>query len=266
MGEHAIARMRNTQDREIARGCAFGIASELIEGATARTCTMDASNPYQSPAAPVLPPDEFSAVDVLSTSGRIGRVRYLAFGMGIGLLTVLAGGIGGALGGALQSETVTYAVIGLGYLVAVVLQIMLTIQRCHDFNQSGWLSLLYLVPVVGLIFVFVPGTQGPNRFGNQTPPNSSALVVFGLFLPAVALVGLLVAVALPAYNAYIDLANTAKVNSHYEEGARFVGNEMRKYNTARALGRSDAALPADSAAWIASLNPDDVKSPDRTHA
>ena len=180
---------------------------------------MDANNPYQSPTTPVLPAEAFDSVNIFSTSGRIGRIRYLAFGMGIGLLTLIAGGIGAALGGALQSETITYAVFGLGYLVAVGLQIMLTIQRCHDFNRSGWLALIYIVPLVSLIFYFVPGTQGPNRFGNQTPPNSTGLVVFGLYLP-IALVGILAALGLPGSNKYIDNANMARVNSHYEEGAR----------------------------------------------
>ena len=227
---------------------------------------MDASNPYQSPSSPVLPAEEFSPVNFLSTSGRIGRIRYLAFGLGVGILTAIAAGIAGALGAALQSETVMYVLIGVVYLFAFSLSVMLAIQRCHDFNRSGWLSLLSFVPLVSLIFVFVPGTAGPNRFGNPTPPNSTALLVFGLFLPMVAFLGILSAVALPAYNEYIDNANMAKVNSHYEEGTRFVANEMRKYKTAMALGRADATLPADDAAWIASLNPTDVKSPDGTPA
>ena len=266
MDEDAIERTCNRQCSGIARRRVFTLASERVLEAAQRNHSMDASNPYQSPSSTVLPPEEFSAVDVLSTSGRIGRIRYLAFSMGVGVLTMIAAGIGGGLGAALQAETVTYVVLGLAYLFAFVLSIMLTIQRCHDFNQSGWLSLLYLVPFVSLIFVFLPGTQGPNRFGNQTPPNSTALVVFGLFLPVVAFVGLLASVSLPAYNEYIDNANMAKVNSHYEEGARFVANEMRKHNTAAALGRAELELPADAAGWIAALNPSDVKSPDGTHA
>ena len=38
----------------------------------------------------------------------------------------------------------------------------------------------------------------------------------------VAIIGILAAVALPAYQDYIRNANMSKVNSHYEEGARFV--------------------------------------------
>src|SRR5690606_8197451 len=38
----------------------------------------------------------------------------------------------------------------------------------------------------------------------------------------VAIIGILAAVALPAYQDYIANANRAKVNTHYEEGTNFV--------------------------------------------
>ncbi len=41
----------------------------------------------------------------------------------------------------------------------------------------------------------------------------------------VAIIGILAAVALPAYQDYIKNANMSKVNAHWEEGARFVQNE-----------------------------------------
>ena len=77
----------------------------------------------------------------------------------------------------------------------------------------------------------------------------------------VAIIGILAAVALPAYNEYIDNANMAKVSSHYEEGSRFVANEMRRYKAARALGRTAENLPDDVDGWIAALNPNSVLSP-----
>ena len=76
----------------------------------------------------------------------------------------------------------------------------------------------------------------------------------------VAIIGILAAVALPAYNEYIDNANMAKVNSHYEEGSRFVANEMRKFKAAQALGRAPA-MPTDTDGWIDALNPNGVLSP-----
>jgi type IV pilus assembly protein PilA len=74
----------------------------------------------------------------------------------------------------------------------------------------------------------------------------------------VAIIGILAAVALPAYQDYIENANISKVNSHFEEGGRFVINEMRKVQAEMAMGRTTAAVAdtniPDAAAWIALLN------------
>jgi type IV pilus assembly protein PilA len=72
----------------------------------------------------------------------------------------------------------------------------------------------------------------------------------------VAIIGILAAVALPAYQDYIRSANQTKVVSHYEEAHRFVENEMRKLKTQMAIGQASMlSLPADANAWIQLVNP-----------
>jgi type IV pilus assembly protein PilA len=51
----------------------------------------------------------------------------------------------------------------------------------------------------------------------------------------VAIIGILAAVALPAYQDYIRNSNMSKVNAHFEEGARFVANEYRKIQAQLAM-------------------------------
>ncbi len=63
----------------------------------------------------------------------------------------------------------------------------------------------------------------------------------------VAIIGILAAVALPAYQDYIRTANMAKVTSHYEEAARFVVNDMRKDSSRIALGQV-STMPGTAAA------------------
>jgi type IV pilus assembly protein PilA len=72
----------------------------------------------------------------------------------------------------------------------------------------------------------------------------------------VAIIGILAAVALPAYQSYIETANMGKVNSHYEEGVKFVRGEMSRVRTGLAMGiltaaQAEAAL--DAAGILGSL-------------
>ncbi len=72
----------------------------------------------------------------------------------------------------------------------------------------------------------------------------------------VAIIGILAAVALPAYQSYMETANMGKVNSHYEEGIKYVRGEMSRVRTNLAMGvmtpaQADAALAA--AGILASL-------------
>lgn len=62
----------------------------------------------------------------------------------------------------------------------------------------------------------------------------------------VAIIGILAAVALPAYQDYIKNANMSKVNSHYEEGARFAQNEFRKIQSELAMTILADAADADA--------------------
>jgi len=161
-----------------------------------------AANPYRAPAAAVADASEqYQEVRVFAVSGRIGRARYIAYTLGlsllfgavIGVVATMLGAVGGIL-----------AIIG--YIGLLVLMFMLTIQRAHDFNTSGWLSLLVLVPLANFIFWFIPGTDGDNRFGAQTPPNSVLVLIGAWIIPVLFIGGILAAIALPAYQDYTKRA------------------------------------------------------------
>ncbi len=76
----------------------------------------------------------------------------------------------------------------------------------------------------------------------------------------VAIIGILAAVALPAYQTYVQTANSGKVNSHYEAAIDFVDGEMERTRSAiqmRSETRAAAsARLAASADWVNAINAD----------
>ena len=183
-----------------------------------------AANPYAGPKAAVADgAGEVQPVRVFAASGRIGRARYIAYGLGF---WILAGMINSAATASLgEAATIVNAIV---FIAFVVIGFLLTIQRCHDFNTTGWLSLLGLVPLVNLIFWFIPGSDGPNRFGAPTPPNGVGVLIAVWIVPLIAVAGIAAAVAIPAYQDYSYRARVSEgimlavawreaVTQHYAE-------------------------------------------------
>ena len=79
----------------------------------------------------------------------------------------------------------------------------------------------------------------------------------------VAIIGIVAAVAIPAYQDYIQNANAAKGKSAYESGVKATGAHLANQQTKIALGQ-DASWPADASAIYAIVNPQSVLGPDGT--
>ena len=162
-------------------------------------------NPYGAPRAMVGDREEFQPVKLFAVSGRIGRARYIVYSMLVSFVLVLP-----AMALMALSPGLGLAVLALAYIATFVMSIMLTIQGSHDFNMTGWFSLLVFVPFANLLFWFVPGTDGPNRFGAKTQPNSTGVTVALWIVPVVFVLGIAAAVALPAYQDYVKRAATVQ--------------------------------------------------------
>lgn len=133
----------------------------------------------------------------LSTQGRIGRLRYLVYSTGYSVVFGLLAGVAAILSTVLPATTSDFVfsattTLAVGFwLMSITL---LSIQRSHDFDTTGWLVLLLIVPLGVIFFIVIPGTRGPNRYGRSLPPNSSAvktltsvIVTFGVLLVLLAI-------------------------------------------------------------------------------
>lgn len=173
---------------------------------------MSENSPYTPPSAAVADAAVgFGDIRIFSLSGRLGRVRYLAYGFVVALVGQVLLGLTGGIGMTLsETESIsTLSLIGMGvvYIAMIAVSVMIAVQRLHDLDKTGWLYLLFLVPIVNIIFglyvLFAPGTQGANRYGNPPPPNSTGVVIAMWLLIIVFVGGILAAIAIPAYDGYV---------------------------------------------------------------
>lgn len=180
--------------------------AQLAESTPALSAEPPTQTPYSPPRADLseaMP--EVGDLQLFTTEGRIGRLRYLAWSMGLLIAGMLLYGV--AVMGVAFSTTlgmVLIAAVGIGMLVCSV---FFGVQRLHDIGWSGWLYLLQLVPVVGfvmaLLMLVVPGRSESNRFGPPPPGNSLGVKLMAAIWLLVPLAALM---AVPAYQDYLTRA------------------------------------------------------------
>ena len=71
---------------------------------------------------------------------------------------------------ALASAVPVLGLLGIAFLGLIIPAIAVGVRRLHDLDKSGWWYLLGLVPLLGLILLYwfcLPGTPGPNQYGED---------------------------------------------------------------------------------------------------
>lgn len=169
-------------------------------------------NPYIAPdAALETGHDETYSPSIISFQGRIGRLRYLAYSLGVSLVMMIAMAVvmpllGASMmmvggGGAEGMSIISVLFVGVFYIATIVFSVMFAKRRLNDLNRSGWWFLLFLVPIVNLLLaiylIFFPGTQGSNNFGPAPAANSIGVLILGWSMPVLFVLGIAAAIVVP---------------------------------------------------------------------
>lgn len=171
---------------------------------------MSATNPYAAPKATLASEntDEVDVTHPLSPKGRFARATYWAYSMAFTTAAIILLGIAAYLSAAAGDSPLRFLAIGLmvvAYISMMVVSFICIIRRLHDLNWSGWLSMVGMIPFVGLV-IFIPvmffkGTPGANKYGPPRPSTRKQAWVAAL-AGVVFFVGITAAIAIPAYQGY----------------------------------------------------------------
>ncbi len=185
--------------------------TERIESAL-----MEQSNPYAAPSSDVAlqdSPDQYDDGRWYSPAGRLGRARFFLRAFGYYFLFLFASGLLSGLGAALSPTLAPILIIPLAIAYAVI-AFSQSVKRLHDMNWSGWWLLLFVIPfvnlVMALVLLFKPGTDGPNDYGLPAYPAKRAGLWIAITFGGIILIGILAAIAIPAYQDFVNRAQQAQ--------------------------------------------------------
>jgi uncharacterized membrane protein YhaH (DUF805 family) len=183
---------------------------KIMSEATMSDADMSDSNPYSAPGAELeTAQDALYKPKIISFKGRIGRMRYLAYGFGLSVLMNLVtiplfgatAFMGGAGAGPESMGMLSILMLVLIAIPAIVFSVMWLKRRLNDLNRSGWWGLLILIPIVNLILgiymLFFPGSDGPNNFGPAPVANSTGVLILGWLAIVLFTLGIVGAIAAP---------------------------------------------------------------------
>lgn len=158
-----------------------------------------------------------------SASGRFGRLSYLGWNMLLAVfvffLAIIAAVMITVLSKSSPDSSLIYIFGGLFvivYIAMIYLSFVFSIRRLHDRNQTGWLSLLSLVPLVNLLFFIylscAKGDATENNYGSPRMTQGWEKVFAWIYIILFPISILVIAVtAIPTYQNYIEKSQQIQI-------------------------------------------------------
>ena len=110
-----------------------------------------------------------------SANGRFGRLSYLGWNMLLVVFVFILGIIAAFFVPALSPSTTSSSMYVFGglfiivYIAMIYFSFIFSIRRLHDRNQTGWLSLVMIIPFINFLFFIylscAKGDENTNNYG-----------------------------------------------------------------------------------------------------
>ena len=132
----------------------------------------------------------FNKQSLGTLNGRMGRLDYAILSFSLGLLVLIVEKLLGInqflvifssfTDEVIISESLLKTAVLIGY-IQILLFALITVKRLHDINYSGWLAMIFIIPLINLglltgllvligiiirlILLFAKGEPNKNKFG-----------------------------------------------------------------------------------------------------
>lgn len=111
-------------------------------------------------------------------SGRARRQEYWLFYLDCMIVSSALSSMSLSLVHNIVANVIVTTISVAWTLFIIIPSLAVLVRRLHDTNRSGWWLLIWLLPVIGWIVLFVftllPGTAGENDYGDDPKAGEAA--------------------------------------------------------------------------------------------
>lgn len=141
----------------------------------------------------------------------LGRIDYLKRVLVFTVLMIIMGVVLAVLSGG--DENSGYEALAWLLIIPMAINLWWRIRSCFGSMTAVWIwfFLAFFLPFIGLIFLVWPPLENYEAEAAEGSNSRIVMAIVGIFV-AIAFIGVLAAIALPAYQTYVDKAKVAQLS------------------------------------------------------